>query len=145
MNAATSPDYLRHAAPGTTVMELALPPVSRQMLALYAGASGDHVPLHIDTDVARKAGMPDVFAHGMLVAAWLGRVLTDHVAQDRIRSLSMRFVAVTHLYNAITCRAQVAEHVQLDGEPCVRLTLEAANQYGDKKVLGEAVVAVAGN
>ena len=45
-------------------------------LALFAGASGDHNPIHIDIDFARKAGMPDVFAHGMLSMAWLGRLLT---------------------------------------------------------------------
>ncbi len=45
-------------------------PVDRTTLALFAGASGDHNPIHIDIDFARRAGMPDVFAHGML--AWPG-------------------------------------------------------------------------
>ena len=42
---------------GDTLPPLALPALDRTTLALFAGASGDHVPLHIDTDVARKAGM----------------------------------------------------------------------------------------
>lgn len=50
-------------APGTTLPPLRLPPVSRTTLALYAGASGDHNPIHIDLDVARSAGLGDVFAH----------------------------------------------------------------------------------
>jgi acyl dehydratase len=59
----------------------ALPPVSRLGLALYCGASGDHNPIHVDIDFAKAAGMPDVFAHGMLSMAWLGRLLTNWVPQ----------------------------------------------------------------
>ena len=51
---------------GDVLPPLSLPPVTRATLALYAGASGDHNPIHIDVDFARAAGMPDVFAHGML-------------------------------------------------------------------------------
>lgn len=128
---------------GDTVMTLQLPPVSRGMLALYAGASGDHIPLHIDTDVARKAGMPDVFAHGMLVAAWLGRMLTDAVGVARVRELALRFTGITHLYNRITCHAVLLELLEIDGEPRARLQVKAENQFGQAKVVGEAVVALA--
>ena len=58
------------------------------MLALFAGASGDHNPIHIDLDVARSAGLDDVFAHGMLSMAYLGLWLTAGVPQERLRSLA---------------------------------------------------------
>lgn len=127
---------------GTQLPALAIPALSRAMLALYAGGSGDHVPLHIDTDFARKAGMPDVFGHGMLSAAWLGRLVTGWVSQDRIRKLDYRFVAITHLYNQISCTGQVLEKLEQDGEQRVRIEIIAANQYGEKKVVGEALVAL---
>ena len=60
---------------GDAIPSLTLPPLSRLTLALYCGASGDHNPIHVDSDFARSAGMPDVFAHGMLSMAWLARVL----------------------------------------------------------------------
>ena len=129
---------------GSRWPDLVAPPVSRARLALYAGASGDHVPLHIDTDVARRAGMPDVFAHGMLSAAWLGRMLTAWVDQDRIRRIELRFVGVVHLYNEATCSGRVIEQVEHDGLPCVRVDLELKNQYGEPKVLGSAIVALPG-
>ena len=66
---------------GDEIAPLALPPLTRATLALYAGASGDHNPVHIDIDFARAAGMPDVFAHGMLSMAWLGRLLTNWAPQ----------------------------------------------------------------
>ena len=128
---------------GTELPAVKVQALSRAMLALYAGGSGDHVELHIDTDYARKAGMPDVFGHGMLTAAWMGRVLTNWVKQEAIRKLDLRFVAITHLYNQVTCTARVVEKLEQDGEQRARIEVVAANQYGEKKVVGEALVALA--
>ena len=61
-------------------------PISRTTLALFAGASGDHNPIHIDIDFAKSVGMDDVFAHGMLGMAYLGRFLTSIADQSNIRS-----------------------------------------------------------
>ncbi len=127
---------------GSDLPELLVEPLSRATLALYAGASGDHVPLHIDTDFARRAGMPDVFGHGMLSAAWLGRLLTSWVEQDSIRSVALRFVGVFHLYNQAICSGRVVEHVEVNGSACARIEIQLKNQYGEQKVLGEAVVAL---
>ena len=85
------------------------PPISRLALASYAGASGDHNPIHVDIDFAKQAGMPDVFAHGMLSMAYLGRMLTHWVPQQAIRSFSVRFTAITQVHEAITCSACVPE------------------------------------
>lgn len=127
---------------GCELPPLHAPALSRAMLALYAGGSGDHVPLHIDADFARKAGMPDVFGHGMLVAAWLGRMLTGWVSQHRIRQLELRFVAITHLYNQVSCSGRVMEKIERDGERLVRVAMVATNQYGERKVVGEALIAL---
>lgn len=130
-------------AVGAALPPLVIRPLSRTMLALYAGGSGDHVPLHIDIDYARKAGMPDVFGHGMLTAAWLGRMLTGWVSQRHIRKLDVRFVGITHLYNQVTCTGRVLEKLEHDGERRVRVEIVATSQYGDKKVVGEALIALA--
>ena len=72
---------------GTEIPALELAPISRYTLALYAGASGDHNPIHIDSDFAKSAGMPDVFAHGMLSMAYLGRMLTNWQPQAKLRQV----------------------------------------------------------
>lgn len=74
--------YLHALAAGDMLPTLTLEPLNRTTLALFAGASNDHNPLHIDIDYAQRAGMPDVFAHGMLSVAWLGRQLTDWWPQE---------------------------------------------------------------
>jgi acyl dehydratase len=128
---------------GQELPPLTLPAVNRTMLALFAGASGDHNPVHIDIDFARKAGMPDVFAHGMLGMAWMCRLLTQWVPQSRLRKVDARFAGITHLGHVISCRGKVAEIVEVHGERCARIELSTANQYGQVRIAGEALVALA--
>jgi len=118
------------------------PPITRTALALYAGASGDHNPVHIDSDAARAAGFPDVFAQGMLGMAYLGRILTDTVPVDRIRSFSARFLAVTRLGDVLTGTGTVESCFAEGDEDRARLKLELVNQHGEVKLAGQAVVAL---
>ena len=129
-------------AVGDLLPPLQLPPVDRTTLALFAGASGDHNPIHIDTDVARRAGMPDVFAQGMLGMAWVGRLLTRWAPQSRLRHFEARFQGITHLGNAMRCSGRVVEKLEHGGERCVRVELQSANQFGQTKIVGEALVAL---
>jgi acyl dehydratase len=56
-----------------------------------AGASGGHNPIAIDTELARRAGMPDVFAQGMLGMAWPGQVVGKlEVAGERFVRIEVR-------------------------------------------------------
>ncbi|MFJ8577260.1 MaoC/PaaZ C-terminal domain-containing protein [Micromonospora sp. NPDC093277] len=123
---------------GTELPPLRLPPLSRTTLALFAGASGDHNPMHIDLDVARSAGLDDVFAHGMLSMAYLGRLLTNWVPQDRIRSYRVRFAAITPVHAAPTCTGRVV--AVADGLATVELAVTLAD--GTTTLTGEAVVAI---
>lgn len=128
---------------GDLLSELVLPPVNRAMIALFAGASGDPHPIHIDLDVARKAGMPDVFAHGMHGMAWLARLLTGWAPQSQLRKFDVRFSGITHLGHIIRCSGRVVEKLEVNGERCVRVEVQNTNQYGQTKIAGEALVALA--
>ena len=130
-------------AVGDALPGLETPPISRLTLALYCGASGDHNPMHIDIDVARRAGMPDVFAHGMLGMAWLGRVVTAWAPQSQLRKFDARFQGITHLGNAMRCSGRIVEKLEHNGEHCVRIELQSSNQFGQTKIVGEALVALA--
>jgi acyl dehydratase len=127
---------------GEAVPSFTTGPISRTTQALYAGASGDHNPIHIDIDFAKKSGMDDVFAQGMLSMAYLGRLLTSLVPQTAIRQYGVRFASITHLNDRITCSGKVLEKFEENGEKLVRLELTAANQTGDVKLSGQAVIAV---
>lgn len=125
---------------GSEIPSLQLPPVSRHTLALYCGASGDHNPIHVDSDFAVKAGMPDVFAHGMLSMAYLGRMLTDWQPQSKLRKFTSRFVSITHVHDVITCTGTVVELFEEQGVQHARLTIATTTANGAQTLLGEAVV-----
>ncbi|MGE8144396.1 MaoC family dehydratase [Pseudomonas frederiksbergensis] len=125
---------------GSEITPLQLPPVTRHTLALYCGASGDHNPIHVDSDFAVKAGMPDVFAHGMLSMAYLGRMLTDWQPQSKLRTFTSRFVAITHVHDVITCTGTVVELFEEQGVQQARLSIAATTANGTQTLLGEAVV-----
>jgi acyl dehydratase len=132
----------KELAIGDAMPVLQLPPISRSTLALFAGASGDHNPIHIDIEFARKAGMKDVFAHGMLSMAYLARALTQWVPQRRILSYGVRFAAITHIGDRVQCSGRIVEKLTHAGRPCARMELTAAKRTGEVTLAGEALVAL---
>lgn len=127
---------------GARIVHKEFRPITRHQLALYCGASGDHNPIHVDLDFAKRAGFPDVFSHGMLVMAYLGQALTDAVPPSRLRMFSTRFVAITQLGARLTCEGHVSELVEHKGERCAKLALTAKDENGEIKLTGEAVIAL---
>jgi acyl dehydratase len=127
---------------GDALPAIALPAVNRTMLALFGGASGDHNPIHIDLDFARRAGMPDVFAQGMLGMAWLGRLVTGWVPQAQLRRFDVRFLGITHLGHVVSCSGEVLRLQEVDGERQAVLEIRSVNQFGETRIAGEAVVAL---
>ncbi|HEY1530967.1 MAG TPA: MaoC/PaaZ C-terminal domain-containing protein [Galbitalea sp.] len=127
---------------GTELPTLVLPAISRTTLALFAGGSGDHNPIHLDLDVARSAGLDDVFAQGMLSMAYLGRLLTNWVPQERIRSFEVRFAAITPLYAVPACAGRITAVDEVDGERRAMLDLTVTLADGTVTLTGSAVVAI---
>lgn len=130
MSAATGPE------PGSVVAEFRSEAITREMLAQYAEASGDLNPLHLDPAFARKAGFPDVIAHGMLGMALLGRMLTGRFAAERLCNFNARFSGVVPLGETLLCRARV-EAVEMG---TLLLALEATTSTGAVAISGQARV-----
>jgi acyl dehydratase len=125
---------------GTELPPLQIPPISRTTLALFAGASGDHNPMHIDIDVAKSAGLDDVFAQGMLSMAYLGRLLTNWVDPQAIRSYRVRFAAITPLRGKPTATGTITAIDDVDGERRATLDLTVTLDDGTVTLTGDAVV-----
>ena len=124
-------------AVGDALPTLELPALTRATLALYAGGSGDHIPLHIDSDFAKGAGHRDVFMHGMLGVAYLTRMITQWVPPERLRSIAVRFSAMTFPGERLSASASVTA-VATDG--VVELALVLRNEAGEVKISGRATV-----
>jgi len=124
---------------GALVAEFISEPITREALALYAQASGDSNPLHLDPAFARQAGFDDVIVHGMLGMALLGRLLTDRFPPWRIRAFSSRFGAPIPVGRAIHCRARMTASTA----DTLFLSLEAGSEdFSILYITGAATVAL---
>jgi acyl dehydratase len=130
-------------AVGDSLPPLSKPPIDRVQLALFAGASGDHNPIHLDDDAARGAGLPGVIAHGMLNMAFLGQLVTGWAPRGGLRSFAARFTAMAYPGDTITCRGTVVDKAVIDGRKTVELDIVAENQSGERTLAGHASIVFA--
>ena len=86
-------------------LTMQVPPVTPLQLALFAAASGDHNPLHLDAEVARHAGFDKPVVHGMLSMALAGRLFTREFGPQALLRLHTRFVGVALAGDAIELKA----------------------------------------
>lgn len=135
---------LQELSVGAELPPLAIPPISRTTLALFAGASNDHNPIHIDSDVAHSAGLDDVFAHGMLSMAYLARFVTSTARQWDLRSFRVRFAAITPLHGRPNCTGRVAAIEERGGERQADLDLTVTLADGTVTLRGTATVTLRG-
>ena len=125
---------------GDQLPSLTLGPIGQADLVLYANASGDQNPIHIDQDFAKKAGLPNVIAHGMLIMSYLGRLLTNAVPQSQIKNFSVQFSNMTHLNQEIICTGKVLEKNSIDNKEIVTVSLKGEDLQGEKKIIGQAII-----
>jgi acyl dehydratase len=58
----------------------------------YSPASGDPMPIHLDEDAARRAGLPGIIAHGLCTQAFTSWALLTSVADGRTERLKRHAV-----------------------------------------------------
>ncbi len=83
-------DLLREQAPVAKVVQH----VDADQTFRYAPAAGDPMPIHLDEEVARDAGLPGIIAHGLCTMAFTSwAVLTELAGSDvaRLKRLAVRF------------------------------------------------------
>ena len=116
--------------------------ITREDLARYARASGDHNPIHQDDEVARSVGLPGVIAHGMYTMALAGRAVADWFPGAELVSIGCKFTHPVIVPAEGGAEIEVAgQATEADGLTTVALTVTC----GGQKVLGmpKAVVRAA--
>jgi acyl dehydratase len=97
---------------------------TKEQISAYAEASGDHNPIHLDDDFARKVGLPGVIAHGMLQMGLIATVAAEAAGGGtRLRRLSCRFAGMVVPGDTVTFTAEPAGPGELE--------LRAVNQRGE--------------
>ena len=62
---------------------------------IYAEPSGDHNPIHVDDEFAKKVGLPGIILQGLCTMAFSHKMAVDHLTSDRdplrVKELYVRF------------------------------------------------------
>jgi acyl dehydratase len=135
-----------NTAIGEELSPLVKSPVTQEQLQRYAEASGDHNPIHLDGEAARRVGLDSVIAHGMLSMAFLGQFINQRISdipEAYLTQLKVRFINMVRLGDSITCHGIVkARSIEGEGHETVTIECWAQNQQGEKVTVGEAVVSL---
>ena len=94
--------------------------------------------VHHAATVAKVAGYPTVFAHGMLSMGMTGKMLTNLVGDGRLTNYGVRFVAQVWPGDTLTAKATVEAIREEDGVSLVDLSVSTTNQDGAEVVKGSA-------
>ncbi|NDJ54372.1 MAG: 3-hydroxyacyl-ACP dehydratase [Chloroflexi bacterium] len=106
-------------------------PLTEQDLVRYSGASGDFNPIHTVPKVAHLVGLDGVIAHGMLIMAYAGQLLTDWAGVGSVKRIKVRFSGMTKPTETLVCRGQVTGTSIEDGQGMVSGKLTVKGQADD--------------
>jgi 3-hydroxybutyryl-CoA dehydratase len=114
--------------------------ITQEKIDLYAEASGDFNPLHIDPEFAKDTIFGGTIAHGMLTLAYISQVMSEFYRDGWINGgqMEINFLAPVRPKDKITCTGEVVEV----WENCVKCSVSCKNQRGETVVAGNASVKI---
>jgi len=134
--------YYEDVSEGDEITILEKDPIEHPQLVRYACASGDHNPIHLDSDAARKSKLDGVIAHGMLSMGFLGQLMTDWIGDGELKKLGVSFRGMVKLNDVLECQGKVVKKFERDGDHCVECELFITNQDDKKLTTGTAVASL---
>lgn len=111
-------------------------PIKQEQINQYAEASGDGNPIHTNPEVAREAGLDGTIAHGMLIMAFAGQLITDWLGPGTLRNFKVRFKGMTPPGDVLTCTGSVTEKYEKDGESLVEGKVSVKGQDERPRLTG---------
>ena len=134
--------YFDDVTVGDELPSLTKGPVTDSQLVRYSGASGDFNPIHTVPKIAQMVGLDGVIAHGMLIMAFGGQLLTDWAGVGSVRHIKVRFSGMTKPTERVVCRGQVTEKIEHNGEALVIGKLTVKGTDDSLKLKGDFTVAL---
>lgn len=121
--------------------------ITQETINLYAEASGDFNPIHIDESFASGTPFGGTIAHGMLSLAYVSEMMTSAFGQSwlsggRVRA---RFKDSARPGDTLTIGGKVDCLDQKDGVSYANCSFECCNQRGEAIVAGDAIVRLPGS
>lgn len=118
--------------------------VTAHMVELFAEATGDRNPVHLDEEFAAKTKFGGRIAHGMLTAGFVSAAIASKLPGPGsiYMGQTLRFTRPVKLGDTVTVKLEVIEIIA--EKKRVRLSTVCTNQNGETVMEGEATVMVPG-
>jgi 3-hydroxybutyryl-CoA dehydratase len=118
--------------------------VTQENINLYAEASRDFNPIHINEDFAKKTPLGGTIAHGMLILAYVSQMMSVAFGQSWLTGgqLTVRFKAPARPGDTITVNGMVSRIETGKNQTSIHCHVLCRNQKGDTVITGETSVRV---
>jgi 3-hydroxybutyryl-CoA dehydratase len=116
--------------------------ITQENINLYAEASGDFNPIHIDESFAAKTPLGGTIAHGMLSLAYVSEMMTSVFGQNwlSVGKLRAKFKEPARPGDTLTINGKITCLEQKDDVSYANCNFECLNQKGEMIVTGETIV-----
>ena len=116
--------------------------ITQENISLYAEASGDFNPIHIDESFAAKTPLGGTIAHGMLSLAYVSEMMTSAFGQNWLSEgkLRAKFKEPARPGDTLTINGKIICLEQRDDVSYANCSFECLNQKGEMIVTGETTV-----
>jgi 3-hydroxybutyryl-CoA dehydratase len=116
--------------------------ITQEKINLYAEASGDFNPIHIDESFAAKTPFGGTIAHGMLNLAYVSEMMTSAFGQNWLSGgkLRAKFKEAARPGDTMTINGKIDCVEQKDDVSYANCSFKCHNQKGEAIVAGEAIV-----
>ena len=116
--------------------------ITQDEINLYARASRDFNPIHIDPVFAMQTATKGTIAHGMLVLAYVSQMMTEAFGENWLSGgrFNIRFKAPARPADLLTIQGKV-EKIEKQGlQTQIVCSVICSNQNNEANITGEAVV-----
>jgi acyl dehydratase len=118
--------------------------ITQENINLYAQASRDFNPVHIDEEFAQKTAAGGTIAHGMLNLAYVSQMMTAAFGQHWLENgkFNVRFKMPARPGDDLTIQGKIEKITAEGAFLTVNCSVLCANQKNETVISGEAVVRI---
>ena len=118
--------------------------VDQARIEMYAQASGDFNPIHVDEDFAAQTQFGGTIAHGMMIAATISEMMSAAFGTDWARSgkMKIRFRSPVKPGQRVTARGSVRSIAESESGRRITCSVSVDKDDGETAIAGTTEVSV---
>ena len=116
--------------------------ITMKQILMYADASGDYNPIHIDEEFAKNSQFGKNIGHGMMVAATISELMVRNFADAWYKTgkMKMRFKSPVYPEDKIQTSGSIKKSENVETGTQITCSVQIVRQDGDTIISGETSV-----